>query len=145
MPDGPTKCWWRRLSTRRRSWRELLDRDSLAISVSGTDGHISEDDVLLAGMLVDRLHRQGGMVYRQNAQAITAREFWLNSFALPQAIGAEPLGSERLAEQLRKSRGGRNLVALGMDDDILAAAQIDRFDIVPRLDPTTMRIRKAEV
>ena len=32
-------------------------------------------------------------------------------------------------------------MGLGLDDDILAAARIDRFDLVPRLDPQTMRIR----
>lgn len=120
---------------------KLLDWERIHILCAGADGHISEDDVLLAGMLVDRLQRQRGMGYQQNAQAITAREFWLNSFALPQALGAEPLGPDRLADALRKSLGARNLIALGLDDDILAAAQMDRFDMVPRLDPKTFRIR----
>ena len=83
----------------------LLDREKIGILCAGTDGHISEDDVLLAGLLVDRLQRQGGMAYQQNGQAITAREFWLNSFALPQALGAEPLEPDLLADRLRKSLG----------------------------------------
>jgi hypothetical protein len=74
---------------------------------------------------------QGGLTYQQNAQAITARELWLRSFALPKALGAEPLGPEVLAEQLRQSLGVRNLLALDLGDDILAAAQIDRFTGVP--------------
>ena len=119
----------------------LLDREKISILCAGTDGHISEDDVLLAGMLVDRLQRQAGMAYQQNGQAITAREFWLNSFALPQALGAEPLEPDLLADRLRKSLGARSLIALGLDDDILAAAQIDRFDLVPRFDPKTFRIK----
>jgi 2-phosphosulfolactate phosphatase len=120
---------------------KLLDREKICILCAGTDGNISEDDVLLSGMLVDRLQRQGGMAYQQNAQAITAREFWLNAFSLPHALGAEPLQPERLAHQLRKSLGARNLIDLGMDDDILAAAHIDRFDVTPRLDTKTFRIR----
>jgi 2-phosphosulfolactate phosphatase len=123
---------------------KLVDRERVSILCAGTDGHISEDDVLLAGLLVDRIDRQGGMVYQQNAQAITARELWLNSFALPQALGAEPLGPDRLADQLRKSFGARNLIALGLDDDILAAAQMDRFDVAPRLDTKTFRIAAAD-
>ncbi len=67
---------------------KLLDRENIHILCAGTDRHISEDDVFLAGMLVDRLQRQAGMVYQQNAQAITAREAWLGVFALPQALGA---------------------------------------------------------
>ena len=120
---------------------KLLDREKISILCAGTNRLISDDDVLLAGMLVDRLQRQAGMVYQQNAQALTARESWLHAFALPQALGAELLGPDRLAERLRKTLGARNLLALGLDADILAAAQIDRFDLVPRLDPQTFRIR----
>ena len=53
---------------------------------------------------------------------------------------AEDLG-HRLAAQLRKCLGAQNLLALGLDDDILAASWISRFDIVPKLDTKTMRIR----
>jgi 2-phosphosulfolactate phosphatase len=120
--------------------RGLLEREHIHIICSGTDGRIGQEDVLLAGLLVDRLLRSG-IMYRQNAQAITARETWLHSFAVPQAIGAEPLDPDRLADELRKGAGAQNLLALGLDADILAAAWLDRFDIVPRLDRATMRIR----
>jgi len=120
--------------------RALSHCEQIHILCAGTGGQISQDDVLLAGMLVERLQRQGGLTYQQNAQAITARELWLRSFALPKALGAEPLGPEALAEQLRQSLGVRNLLALGLADDILAAAQIDRFTGVPRFDPRTGRI-----
>lgn len=120
----------------------LLDRERISILCAGTDGRISEDDVLLAGLLVERLQRGGGIVYQQNAQAITAREMWLSSFALPQALGAETLEPERLADRLRATEGAQNLLALGLDDDILAASQIDRFDFVPLLDPHLFRISK---
>jgi 2-phosphosulfolactate phosphatase len=121
--------------------RRLLDRQRVHILCSGSDGKISQDDVLLAGMLVERLEREGGMVYRQNGQAITARETWLHAFALPQALGAEVLDPDRLAAELRRSLGARDLIALGLDADILAASWISRFDIVPKLDTSTMRIR----
>ena len=91
--------------------RRLFDREHVHILCAGTDGRIGQDDVLLAGLLVERLQREGGMVYQQNAQAITARETWLDAFALPQALGAEPLEPERLAAELRKSLGGQNLMA----------------------------------
>ena len=92
-------------------------------------------------MLVDRLQRRDGLGYLLNAQAITAQEMWLHKFALPRALGAETLEPERLAEALYDTPGGRNLVELGLDEDILAAARIDRFAIVPELDPVTFRIR----
>ena len=123
---------------------KLLEREKIHIICAGANGRVTEDDVLLAGMLVDRIQRQSGDVYQQNAQAITAREFWLGAFAVPQALGAEPLEPERLADQLRRSLSGRKLVAIGLDDDILAAAQIDRFDFALQLDTKTFRIGPAE-
>jgi 2-phosphosulfolactate phosphatase len=124
--------------------RRLIDREHVHILCAGTDGKISEDDVLMAGLLVDRLQRQGGLAYQQNGQAITARETWLNKFALPQSLGAEPLEPARLVDELQKTLGAQNLIALGLDDDIFAAAQIDRFDLVPRFDPQTFRITRAD-
>jgi 2-phosphosulfolactate phosphatase len=120
--------------------RRLVDRQHVHILCAGTDGKMGDDDVLLAGMLVERLQREGGMVYQQNAQAMTARETWLHSFSLPQALGAEVLDPDLLASKLRKSLGGQNLLSLGLNDDILAASWISRFDLVPRLDTRTMRI-----
>ena len=122
-------------------FKELVDQEHIHLVCAGTAGHISQDDVLLAGMLVERLVREGGLLYEQNAQAITAREAWLHSFALPRALGAEPLEPERLAGELQKSAGGRNLMELGREADILAAARIDEFQCVPELDPEKFRIR----
>ena len=68
------------------------------------------------------------MAYQQNAQAMTARESWLNAFALPQALGAEPLAAGPAGRAAAEEPGARNLIALGLDADILAAAQIDRFE-----------------
>ena len=120
--------------------RELIGEEQIHIVCAGTEGEFSRDDVLLAGMIVERLTRQGGMNYQQNAQAITAREVWMHALAVPQALGAEPIEPERLAEELLNSPGGRNLAALGLDEDILAAAEIDRFEHACQLDPDRLRI-----
>ena len=121
-------------------YERLQGHAAIHLLCAGTDGQTSEDDILLAGLLVDRLQRRDGLGYMLNAQAITAQEIWLNTFALPLALDAESLEPERLAEALCDTPGGRNLVELGFDDDILAAAQIDRFAIVPELDPVSFRI-----
>ena len=86
-------------------YQRLIGRERIHLICSGTDGEIGSDDVLLAGLLVERLQRQGGLIYRQNAQAVTAREFWTGKFAVPQAIGAEPLQPETLFAELCKSPG----------------------------------------
>ena len=46
----------------------------------------------------------------------------------------------QLAGELRNSRGGRNLKALGLERDIDDAAQVDRYAIAPELDVTAWRI-----
>ncbi|OHB65902.1 MAG: hypothetical protein A2V70_10645 [Planctomycetes bacterium RBG_13_63_9] len=122
-------------------FNELVEEERIALICAGTRGQIGLDDVLLAGMLVERLQRRGGLLYEQNAQAVAARETWLQAFALPRVLGAEPLEPERLAGELRKSPGGKNLLELGMEEDILAAAEIDRFHGVPELDREGVRIR----
>lgn len=123
--------------------QKLTGQEQIHIVCAGTKGQIGNDDILLAGMIVERLEKQSGMMYTLNAQAITAKETWLATFALPYALGAEPLDPEVLAKQLRKTPGGRNLVAVGLEKDILTASQIDRFSLVPQMDPSTMRIRAA--
>jgi 2-phosphosulfolactate phosphatase len=121
--------------------QKLLGREEVHLLCAGTDGEFSEDDIMLAGLIVERLQKLGGMVYALNAQAITAREYWLNRFALPHALGAEPIEPERLETELRKCRGAKNLIELGYDEDILAAARIDQFKGVPELDAETFSVR----
>ena len=40
----------------------------------------------------------------------------------------------QLAIELRDTPGGRNLLDIGLDRDLVDCAQIDRLDIVPELD-----------
>lgn len=118
----------------------LVSEDRVAILCAGTEGSIGRDDVLCAGLLVDWLQRRGGLMVELNAQALTARENWTSTFAVPYTTGAEPFPTDLLARELLKSPGGQKLAALGLAEDIEAAAQLDRFPIVPELDPATFRI-----
>jgi hypothetical protein len=68
-----------------------------------------------------------------NDQAEIARAAW--------RAAAANLVSDPLSRMLRASQGGRNLIGIGMENDIDLAAQIDRFDIVPEVDLATWRIR----
>ena len=54
-------------------YEALLDTERVAIVCAGTDSELSTDDILLAGLLVERLERQTGLSYAFNAQALTAR------------------------------------------------------------------------
>ncbi len=123
--------------------RRLLAAERIHLICAGTRGEVSRDDILLAGLIVERLQQASAAGYRLNAQAITARENWLQAMPLPFALGAEPVPLERLVECLRATPGGKNVVAIGCEEDIWAAAHVDRFEIVPELDPKTFTVRPA--
>jgi 2-phosphosulfolactate phosphatase len=122
---------------------QLFRQGEIDLLCAGTRGQISRDDLLLAGLLVDGVLRQRDPVYRPDAQAMEAREMWLQALSHRprEACGAEPVEPKRLAGQLRDSAGGRHLIAIGLEDDILAAARIDRFRSVPQMDPEATSIR----
>jgi 2-phosphosulfolactate phosphatase len=121
--------------------RELsITSEPIHLLCAGTAGEITREDAALAGALVYLL------------RFAAPREFELND----QAALMEPVGEKLLAEALvkedhvlavnnvrdvlRHSQGGRNLLALGLEQDIDEAAAIDRFDFVPRLDPKAWAI-----
>jgi 2-phosphosulfolactate phosphatase len=121
--------------------RELGDEEEIVLLCAGTDGHVTREDALLAGAVVDelcspRIHRSSGHKgagYRLNDQAEIAADAWRSAVRY---LTDRPLGM-----MLRASRGGRNLIEIGQESDIDLAAQIDKFDIVPELDLATWRIR----
>jgi 2-phosphosulfolactate phosphatase len=113
--------------------RELSDASEVAIVCAGTDGHVTREDTLLAGAIVTDLAQ--GKLCQLNDQALLAADAWQTAVRL---LTDRPLGI-----MLRDSRGGRNLIDTGQENDIDLAAQIDRFDIVPELDLKTWRIRVA--
>jgi 2-phosphosulfolactate phosphatase len=50
---------------------------------------------------------------------------------------------EQLEIELRDTQGGRNLLGVGLDQDLVDCAQIDRLTVVPELDVRAWRIRLA--
>lgn len=93
---------------------------------AGTDGEVTEEDVLAAGAILDAA---GGT--RLDAAAAAALEHFRETIR-----GAtDPVAP--LAAALAESRGGRNLRAIGMAADIGDAAAIDTIPVVPRLERST--------
>ncbi|MEA1950477.1 MAG: 2-phosphosulfolactate phosphatase [Planctomycetota bacterium] len=120
--------------------RKLAGMEIVHLVCAGTRDQMTNEDILLAGLIVQRLQQRGDMQYTLNAQAITARETWQAAFALPHALGAEPLEPERLAVQLESTIGGQDLIKIGLKRDILVAAHLDQFQYVPELDVESFRI-----
>ena len=102
---------------------------------AGTRGRISREDVLLAGAIVERFVPDEITPVELGDQAALARAAWR---AIPRARSDGALAQELLA-----TLGGRNLADLdrrhGADlvSDIVRAAQVDQWPIVPRFDPQT--------
>jgi 2-phosphosulfolactate phosphatase len=124
---------------------EQLLRDTRPIHIvcAGTDGEITLEDTLLAGAFVEALcqgvcqppPKRG----KKTAPAFT--RFSLNDGARLAWDCFEQHGMV-IEESLRLSKGGENLLELGYGKDITAAAQIDRFMLVPevRRDPIRIEI-----
>jgi len=95
----------------------LRDERPVHLICAGTNGAITLEDTLLAGAFVEALH--------DSAAALndSARLAW-DCFEHHGTI---------IVEALRMSQGGAHLLKLGYDKDIDAAAQIDRFMLVPEL------------
>lgn len=110
---------------------ELAGADRIALVCGGTDGEVTREDALLAGAMVTELKRSGPATL--NDQAEIAADAWQTAVRF---LTDRPLGMT-----LRDSRGGRNLIGIGHENDIDLAAQLDRFDIVPELDLAAWRIR----
>jgi 2-phosphosulfolactate phosphatase len=94
---------------------------SIALVCAGTDGRVTREDVLLAGALVDRLRGPLPRHMVSDAARI-ACDAWL------------AVADTRLESALHNCQGGRNLLTLGMEPDILRAAQIDSAAVLPRWD-----------
>ncbi len=107
------------------------NRQPLHIVCAGTDGTITGEDVLFAGCLIERLMTLS--IDRANIEltdpASMALGWWQHESA-----------QRSLAETLKRTQGGKNLVALSFDGDIELAVQQDCCPVVARFNPSSGRI-----
>ncbi len=95
----------------------------------GTREQISMDDILPAGLMVRRLLNAGRVLDADDSGRVAQ----LASLGAERSPGGVP-------EAMRASRGGRNLGAVGLAEDVDACSRIDSFDCVPGYDVTTNTI-----
>lgn len=104
------------------------DRRDVHLVCAGTDGHLTAEDILLAGAVAnDLLENQRPAIDVQTQMAI---DYYLTHSAT----------RDRLLETMRSSRGGANLLRLGYEADIDRAAEEDLFDVVPEWSRETRAI-----
>lgn len=123
--------------------RSLAGDDDVTLLCAGTDGQITREDVLLAGALAMLLRAPLAPSSIPgdpdlNDQAWLAVPAWLQVAR----AGGGRLPQLRLAlgMALRDTRGGHNLIGMGLDADLTAAAQIDSAPLVAEFVPDTGRI-----
>jgi 2-phosphosulfolactate phosphatase len=111
---------------------EQLRQDPRPIHIvcAGTEGAVTLEDTLLAGALVDYLSEAGQV--RLNDSARLAWDCFEHH-------GRVLVGAMQL------SHGGANLVRLGYDEDIPAAALVDLFHLVPELRRDPLRVEVGAV
>jgi 2-phosphosulfolactate phosphatase len=111
---------------------EQLRQDDRPIHIicSGTDGEVALEDTLLAGAVVDFLCEVSEV--RLNDSARLAWDCFENHGQV--LLGALEIG-----------KGGMHLQRLGLGEDIQAAAQVDRFNLVPELRRDPLRVEVGAV
>ena len=123
------------VAARARQLADQLCAECIHLVCAGTDGEVTEEDLLTAGAILDAaaLLPDGSRDDLDPA----ARDA-LDGFRAVRAVfGASGPPAAAIAAAFMSSRGGRNLVALGMQPDLAAAAAIDSLPLVPRLDRTS--------
>lgn len=102
------------------------DDRPIHVLCAGTRDEIGLDDCLPAGAFVERLVAAGRALVQDDSARLCLRA-WREASGSPGA----------LLEAMRDTRGGRNLLKLGMDADVAFCATIDALPVVPVFDPAT--------
>jgi 2-phosphosulfolactate phosphatase len=118
------------------------------ILCAGTDGAVTGEDILAAGAIVQSLVDPAPtgdaptmLHFKLDEGAKSALRQWQDLLAAAQRAGVS--ASAQLAEQMRDTPGGRNLLDIGHEADLTTCAQLDRSTVVPELDRQTGEIRPA--
>jgi 2-phosphosulfolactate phosphatase len=105
----------------------IREEPRVDILCAGTNGLESREDILAAGAIVEKMIARDRAAWRMGDAAEAALAQW-------QSRGDD------LAIELRATPGGRNLLAIGLDHDLVDCARIDALDVVPELDIPAWRI-----
>jgi len=97
---------------------------------AGTGGEVALEDVVGAGAIVAALNRLTQNKLMSDASRIASALFEMSEKAL--------------AQTLRNTQGGRNVMNAGLDADIDFAARLNALDVVARVDPRTLTVTRVD-
>lgn len=116
-----------------------LDASRVDILCAGTDGEVTGEDILAAGAIADQLLRDSTAGYWElNEPAQFAQQEWQKILTQSETTG-RPI-NEVLAVALRDTIGGKNLLEVGHQGDLIDCAQLDSLAVLPELNRTTRQI-----
>jgi 2-phosphosulfolactate phosphatase len=105
---------------------------------AGTDHATSLEDVLFAGMVLESIYPppnpNESLAW---SEVLVEGDETLLARTLAQYVGDD---AQKRLQILNSSRGGRNLIELGLARDIERACQLDLFDIVPSWDAQSGKV-----
>jgi 2-phosphosulfolactate phosphatase len=97
---------------------------------------VTREDQLAAGAIADALLSRGDRETDDATRHVVGE--WRELLGVARSGGRSI--SEQLAIDLRATQGGRNLVEIGMEEDLPRCADLDRLDVAPHYDPASGRI-----
>lgn len=114
--------------------QRILNEPKITLLCSGTEGQITSEDILFAGALTELMLSLNAKLEIKDA-ALVSLGHWQS---IQHQVRNE---NKQLADFMRTARGGKNLVRIGLDEDIVFSSQIDTIPIVPVLDIASWTIR----
>ncbi len=103
--------------------------DKTAILCAGTESKFTEEDLLLAGRLVDLI--ASSCDCRKNVQAEDVLNRWRGFVLRSIERSGQEIDPDLLLQMLEESRGGQNLLRIGLKKDIAYAAKVDSCPVLP--------------
>lgn len=118
--------------------KRLVDVEKVTVVCSGTDRLVTSEDIVFAGLLVERILQLRGSDESESSKLTDPASIALHHW---RTLKAEVDSGKPLSDFFKDCRGGINLVRIGHEKDVEFAAQIDIRDHVPELDKESWSIR----
>ena len=106
-----------------------LNIHAIHLVCAGTNGQETEEDFLGAGSIVHAGVTESSRNHVLDSVSEKASAKFLR------VVNDSSESQSQLVESFRQSQGGKNLISLGMESDLVLAAAMDRCSLVPRLCP----------
>ncbi len=116
----------------------LVGEENIHLLCAGTDAHVSREDQLIAGAIAYALHNCELSPRQKNEASSNVIGEWEELLNTAKALGRT--SSEQLGLELRNTPGGKNLLKIGMEEDLDLCSRIDTHTLVPEYDLILKRI-----